>query len=218
MSVVKSLSRKYDDFQIQIENLELLDHGFTVFWGPSGAGKSSVLRILLGLDQDAHLQWIWEGQDLGKYAPQDRNLGVVFQDLGLFPNLTVQDNILFPVNKKKHINWQKDYNWLVEALELGGRQKSSVHQLSGGEKQRVALARALIYRPKMLLLDEPFSSLDEDLREKSQKLLKQVSAHLDCPVLLVTHDRQDVENLADRVCQMQNGRVVQVAKSLSPQT
>ncbi len=216
MSVVQKLNRKFSDFDIEIKDWELPDQGVTVLWGPSGSGKTTVLRTLLGLEPDSQLCWKWNDIDLGKLPAEKRQLGVVFQDLALFPHLTAQQNILFPVVKKQHPHWQEDLDRLVSTLGLQARLNSPVHQMSGGEKQRVALARALIYRPKMLLLDEPFSSLDETLRETSQKMVKQISEQLDCPVLLVTHDREVVKNMADRVCQMQQGRLVQVSKSLSP--
>ncbi len=216
MSVVKKLSRDLGDFKIEISDWTLADQGVTVLWGPSGAGKTTILRSLLGLDPVAELKWMWDGQDLGCLPAEKRGLGVVFQDLGLFPHLSAQENIMFPVLKKVHTNWQADFEWLVETLQIGPKLRSKTFSLSGGEKQRVALARALIYRPKMLLLDEPFSSLDEDLRGKSRAMIQQVCQHMKCPVLLVTHDREDVETLAQEVCQIEQGRLVDSAKSLSP--
>lgn len=217
MSVVKKLNRDLGEFSVEISDWEIPDQGVTVLWGPSGAGKTTVLKSLLGLDPLAELQWMWGDEDLALRPAQDRNLGVVFQDLGLFPHLTAQENILFPVIKNRHSHWQEDFQWLVSTLQLESKMKSATHTLSGGEKQRVALARALIYRPKMLLLDEPFSSLDEDLRGKSRQIIKQVCQHMKCPVLLVTHDRQDVEELAQKVFKLQRGHLIDSAKDLSPQ-
>jgi sulfate transport system ATP-binding protein/putative spermidine/putrescine transport system ATP-binding protein len=216
MSVVKRLKREYPDFRLDVKDWEILDRGITVLWGPSGAGKSSLLRVLLGLDPEAQLQWEFAGLDLGALRAEARGLGVVFQNLALFPHLTARQNILFPVDMKKHPHWEADFRWLVDHLQLSHRLDYPIHKLSGGERQRVALARSLIYRPRLLLLDEPFSSLDEELRQTSREMVRMVSAHLGCPVLLVTHDRADVEALAGRVCQMQHGRIVKVAKSLSP--
>lgn len=214
MSVVEKLYRDFGVFAVDIKDWEIPDQGITVLWGPSGSGKTTVLNTLIGFEKKALLKWQWGGQDLGSLPVEQRGLGVVFQDLGLFPHLTAKQNIMFPVDKSKNPEWEKDFQWLTETLEIAKRLDSPVHQLSGGEKQRVAIARALIYRPKMLLMDEPFSSLDDYLREKARGMVAQISEHLKCPVLLVTHDRKDVESLAHRVFQMEKGKIVKVSNSL----
>ncbi len=214
MSVVKKLKRDVGDFIVDISDWEILDQGVTVLWGPSGAGKTTVLNTLAGLEEGSELSWIWKDQDLGKLSTEQRGLGVVFQELGLFPHLTVRKNILFPISKSKHPHWENDLIWLTETLELQRILDSEIQVLSGGEKQRVALARALIYRPRMLLLDEPFSSLDEKLRQKTREMVLKASQHLNCPVLLITHDRQDVEVMADKVSKIAEGRIFEESSSL----
>jgi ABC-type sugar transport system ATPase subunit len=208
MSVVEKLYLNLSDFLIDIKDWEILDEGFTVLWGPSGSGKTTVINGLLGFDESIKVSWKFKGIDLSLKTPQERNIGVVFQEAGLFPHMTAQNNILFPVNKKKHIHWQEDFKFLVESLKISHRLNFPLEQLSGGEKQRVAIARALIYRPQILLLDEPFSSLDENMKGEAREMLKLICHRMNCPALLVTHDRFDVIELASKVSEIKEGRIV----------
>ena len=194
MSLVKIFYRQFDNFSVSLKNWEIPDRGITLLWGPSGSGKSTIIRGLLGLDEKASIKWFFKNQEIGQKPPSQRHLGVVFQDLGLFPHMNAKNNILFPVDKKKHPHWKEDFDCLVESLELKTCLSRSTQNLSGGEKQRVALARTLIYRPQMLLLDEPFSSLDEKIKKKTQNLLKEFCKNNSVPVLLVTHDLSDVKS------------------------
>lgn len=208
MSVVEIFYRKLNQFDIDIKDWKLDESGITALWGPSGSGKTTIIKGLLGLDGQSQVQWLFEGVDLAKISMSQRRLGVVFQDLSLFPHLTAKGNILFPVKKKEHIHWEEDFNNLVDTLEIKPILDWPVHQLSGGEKQRVALARALICRPRMLLLDEPFSSLDEVVRGTARQMLKVLNKEFSCPMLLVTHDRQDVRDLAHKVSYIESGKIV----------
>lgn len=209
MSVVETFHRDLGLFKIQIQNWEILDQGFTLLWGPSGAGKSTVLNGLIGFDSDAQVKWVFKGEEISRWPTDRRQLGVVFQDLFLFPHMTAQENILFPVDKKRHSHWQKDFSSLVEVLQIGDLLSSPAPQLSGGERQRVALARALIYRPRMLLLDEPFSSLNEEIKGPLRLLLRQVCDEMKCPVLLVSHDPLDIEVLANKLTRIEKGQIVE---------
>ena len=193
MSTVENFYRQFNDFSVSIKKWEIPDRGVTFLWGPSGSGKSTIIKGLLGLDEKASVKWFFKNQKISQKPPSERGLGVVFQDLGLFSHMSAKNNILFPVNKKKQPHWKEDFDFLVESLELKSCLSRSVQDLSGGEKQRVALARTLIYKPQMLLLDEPFSSLDEKIKKKAQNLLKQICEDRNCPILLVTHDLSDVK-------------------------
>lgn len=209
MSVVEKFHRKLDHFSIAVEDWEILDQGVTVLWGASGSGKSSLLRGLMGFDKQAEVRWIVNGENIAEKPIGDRALGAVFQEPSLFPNMSAQDNILFPVDRKKQSQWKRDFQFLVDSLELGHVLKSPIHKISGGEQQRVAIARALIYRPKILLLDEPFSSLDELVRAKVRQLLARTCSELKCPALLVTHDRGDVQALGAKVSQIEAGKIIE---------
>lgn len=210
MSFVENLRRDYGDFDLEIPQWEILDQGITVLSGPSGSGKTSIFRILLGLELCPGMKWNFQGVDLQKLSSPQRKLGVVFQTLDLFPHMTAEQNILFAAKARKisEANQRKKLANLAEKMQMQAFLKRPVSVLSGGEKQRVAIARALIGEPRMLLLDEPFSALDEELREESRQLVKSVIASEKIPTLLVTHDSRDVEILADKICFMKNGRIV----------
>lgn len=208
MSLIEGLYSDFDDFQISIDRLEILDRGVTALSGPSGSGKSTVLRILIGLLPCSTLKWKVGDIDLAKLPVADRRLGVVFQTLELFPHMTARENILFAARARRIPDAALAYEKLVSELQLQSCQDRIVTQLSGGERQRTALARALIGRPRILLLDEPFSSLDMQLRDEARRLVKSVISARSIPTILVTHDQSDLEALADRVVQIRNGRMV----------
>jgi ABC-type Fe3+/spermidine/putrescine transport system ATPase subunit len=207
MSLVETFYRDLGHFKIQISNWEILDQGVTLLWGPSGAGKSTIVKGLVGLDPLAQVVWNFQGKDIASLPLGQRGISVVFQDLYLFPHMTVAENILFPVSKRLHQNWQSDYEYLVQSFQLAPILKSPSAQISGGEAQRVALARSLIIRPKQLILDEPLSSLSIDLKVQIRKIIKQVCIEIDCPILLVSHDPADKRELADKVTHIDRGQI-----------
>lgn len=210
MSLVKNLIRKYDDFLIEIPEWEILDEGVTVLMGPSGSGKTSVFRILLGLEECPGLVWDFKGIDLAQLKTPERRLGVVFQTLDLFPHMSARENILFAAKARKISETKVKIRMtqLIEELQMEKFIHRKADVLSGGEKQRVAIARAIMGEPRLLLLDEPFSALDQELREESRKLLKTVIATEKIPTLLVTHDPRDVEVLANKVTKISEGRLL----------
>lgn len=207
MSLVKNLIRDYGDFKLNIPTWEIADKGVTALLGPSGSGKTSVFRILMGLENCDNLEWNFNNENIAQLKPADRNLGVVFQSYDLFPHLTAKGNIEFAI-EAKGLKSKNIVNELIEKLNLQKCQNSRAEVLSGGEKQRVALARALVGSPRMLLLDEPFSALDQNLRDDARGLVKSVVQNLDIPVLLITHDAQDVDALAQQIVKIENGQLV----------
>jgi ABC-type sulfate/molybdate transport systems ATPase subunit len=210
MSLVKNLSCRWDDFQIQIPEWKISDEGVTALIGPSGSGKSSLFRILIGLTPAPQMSWVFGTEDLAKLSVAERNLGVVFQNYELFPHLTAFENIAFAARARKlsKQDSQKRIAELVETLHLNKCVNTKAANLSGGEKQRVALARATVAKPRMLLLDEPFAALDIALREEARQFVRSVVHILNIPTLLVTHDQQDVAELAHHTVHIENGSLL----------
>lgn len=209
MSVVEHLKKTYDDFHLDIPRWEILEKGTHVLWGPSGSGKTSVLRILLGLESSPGFTWKWNQEDLAQLSMKERRIGAVFQTLDLFPHLSAQQNIYFPVQARgiPEAQASERFEKLKGILELDSFLNRRAELLSGGEKQRVALARALMSFPRILFLDEPFSALDQRLKADARKLVKDILKETDTPALLITHDPQDVDFLADRVSEISQGKI-----------
>ena len=186
-----------------------------VILGPSGCGKTTLLRLLAGLDvPDRGEIWLGDVQVAGPgqslLPPYRRQIGFVFQDLALWPHLTVAGNLQFVLDALKVSRRERDRR-VDEALKLvriDGYGARYPHELSGGEQQRVAFARALVGRPRLLLLDEPLSSLDDELRALMRTELARIQRTLELTTVYVTHDRQDAAVLADRVIEMRAGRIV----------
>lgn len=211
MSLVENLHRDYGDFKLSIDQWEILDEGVTVLWGPSGSGKTSVFRILLGLEECPGMKWTYQGVDLARLKTPDRRLGVVFQTLDLFPHLTAEENMMFAA-RARNVELAKArarMKELVGTLKMESFLQRPASVLSGGEKQRVAISRAIMGEPRLLLLDEPFSALDQELREESRKLVKNVIEQEKIPTLLVTHDQRDVEVMANKITTIRNGKLVE---------
>jgi ABC-type Fe3+/spermidine/putrescine transport system ATPase subunit len=190
-----------------------------VILGPSGCGKTTLLRLIAGLDVlDAGEIWLngvqvaSPGRSL--LAPHRRGIGFVFQDLALWPHLTVHQTLQFVLDSQRVP--RSEHGRVHEALKLlriDGFAGRYPHELSGGEQQRVALARALVGHPRLLLLDEPLSSLDADLRSAMRSELARLRQELSVTTLCVTHDREDAAVLADRVIEMSAGRIVSTSES-----
>lgn len=216
MSVVKNLYKKFDDFEVKVDDWEIADQGITLLWGVSGAGKTSLIRLLTGLDESPGFQWLFDKEDAAQLPPPERRLGVVFQNLALFPHLTAGENIRFPLEARKISVRDHQSLWddVIGLLEIKPFLERKTLHLSGGEKQRVALARALITKPRLLILDEPFTGLDLQLKKQARVLLKKIVDSRQIPVLLVSHDPADAEQLAQRVVILEKG---QIKASQSPE-
>ena len=210
MSVIRNLKKNYKEgrgeFNIHIPHLSICDEGVSAVVGPSGAGKSSLLRILSGLDSCWGWEWIFKGQDMALLEVQKRKIGFVFQSLELFPHMSALQNIQF-AGENTNPSWKKELKFLISSLDLHSCAETKADKLSGGEQQRTALARALITAPRILFLDEPFSSLDQDNKSKARQVVFQMVRHYKIPALLVSHDEEDVSSLAHTVVYIQNGRI-----------
>ena len=210
MSLVKDLSFRYGDFVIEVPHWEILDQGVTALSGPSGSGKSSLFRLLVGLEQPKMGQWLLsDGVDLLKLPISERRLGVVFQSLDLFPHLSAKENILFAAKARglSSEEYSKELVRLVDGLQMDSFIERKASHLSGGERQRVAIARAIIGKPRYLLFDEPFSALDVPLRQEGRRLVKSLIQEYKIPLILITHDPDDIEFLANKVTLISAGRV-----------
>jgi molybdate transport system ATP-binding protein len=194
-------------------DLELQENKLIAIYGPSGSGKTTLLRILAGLvkPQKGLIRFgeeVW--LDTAKkimVRPQERQAGLVFQDYALFPNMTVRKNLEYALEKGQSRDFVDELMRVMELEELGGRYPA---RLSGGQQQRVALARALVGRPKLLLLDEPLSALDTEMRQRLQEFILQMHRTYSLTTLLVSHDAPEVIRLADRVVIIREGKVVEV--------
>ncbi|MBW2059791.1 MAG: ABC transporter ATP-binding protein [Deltaproteobacteria bacterium] len=193
-----------------------MDRGeFLTLLGPSGSGKTTLLMMVAGFVIPDKGRVILEGRELTQVPPYSRGLGMVFQNYALFPHMTVFENVAFALRMRKRpsseIRQRVDEALAMVHLEgLGGRLPS---QLSGGQQQRVSLARALVYRPHLLLMDEPLGALDKKLREAMQIELKHIQQQVGITVLYVTHDQEEALTLSDRVAVMRNGRLEQVGSA-----
>ncbi|GAA0790723.1 molybdenum ABC transporter ATP-binding protein [Marinobacterium sediminicola] len=212
MSLSLSLQHRYSTFELEVE-LQLACQGITALFGPSGCGKSTLMRLLSGLEpaQQGVIRFgndCWQDCDRGTFIPpEQRNIGMVFQDARLFPHLNVQDNLNFATPYRR-LGVQLDKALLIEQLQLGPLLRQKPATLSGGQKQRVALARALLSRPRLLLLDEPLSALDQESRLLIMALIEQLQQSHSLPVLYVTHAVDEVLRLANHMVCLQQGRVI----------
>ncbi len=194
-------------------DLNVTQGEFVTILGPSGSGKTTLLSLIAGLNKPTSGRIFIGGRDVTDAPAQQRNIGLVFQSYALFPHMTVLENVMFPLGVRK-ITGEAARTQSLEALKLvrlEGLQDRRPSQLSGGQQQRVALARAVVFKPDILLLDEPLGALDRKLREELQVELKQLQRTLGVTTLLVTHDQEEALSLSDRIMVLNHGRTQQVA-------
>ena len=207
------------EFELQRGNVWLrtvacLDSGTTGISGPSGCGKSTLLALIAGLLRPQSGTLVFGDDTLvdtsrGIFVPAwQRHFALMFQDGQLFPHLSVQDNLLYGYRRRAASARRFELPQVLELLEIELLAHRRPSQLSGGERQRVALGRALLYSPRMLLLDEPLASLDDRLKWQILPFLKRVEIETGIPMIYVSHSKPEVGFLADRMLQMQEGRLV----------
>lgn len=197
-------------------NLEIEKGQLVTLLGPSGCGKSTLLRCLAGLEAVTSGKVYLDNKDITDVTPKDRDIGMVFQQYSLFPNMTVEQNVAFGLKMKKVeksiIN--KKVSEMLEIVGLADKAKHYPSQLSGGQQQRAALARAIVTEPKVLLLDEPLSAIDALLRHSLQIEIRRIQKELDITAIFVTHDQDEAMVMSDMIHLMYQGEIEQSAKPI----
>ena len=196
-----------DNFNLEIEKGE-----FVSFLGPSGCGKTTTLRMVAGFEIPTTGKILLDGADITNKAPNQRNVGMIFQSYALFPNMTVAQNIGFGlrVRKEPESTVKQRVDEMVNLINLEKHADKYPYQLSGGQQQRVSLARALANRPQVLLLDEPLSALDAKIRVSLRAEIRSIQRSLGITAIFVTHDQEEALSISDRIVVMNTGVVEQV--------
>jgi len=212
MLEVKALKKSYGDFSALLD-LSVGEGETLSLVGPSGCGKTTALNLISGLAEPESGSVLINGEDITRLPAWKRNISVVFQDLALFPHLDVGGNIAYGLfikgvpKKERRLAVERT----LEIVRLQGYTARRIDTLSGGERQRVAIARALASSPRLLLLDEPFSSLDAPLRKNLRSDFLEIRSHSKAPCIFITHDREEALMLGDKVALMKDGRIVETA-------
>ncbi|NOU73557.1 ATP-binding cassette domain-containing protein [Paenibacillus sp. LMG 31458] len=192
-------------------NLDVADGELVTLLGPSGCGKSTTMLMIAGIHEVSKGGIYFDDELMNYVSPKDRNIGMVFQNPALYPNMNVLENITFPLRNRKMPKKQAEERAIeaAEIVQMAGYLKRKPSQLSGGQQQRVALARALAKQPKLLLLDEPLSSLDARLRMSLREEIRRIQKKLGITTVMVTHDQEEAMSMSDRIAVMNNGRLQQ---------
>ncbi len=213
MLEIRNLNKRLKSFTLNNISLFVKQGEYHVLLGPSGSGKTLLLNIIAGFIKQDSGEILYNSIEISKFSPGNRKISYLLQDLALFPHLTVYENVAFPLKIKKIDKKQIDEKVLkyLEFTEILNLRDRSINKLSGGEKQRVALARNLITETKLLLLDEPFSAIDSQLKLSLKKLLKKIS-ETGITIIHVTHNIEETYNLADKISVIENGYIIQSDK------
>ncbi len=193
-------------------DLEIADREFLVLLGPSGCGKTTTMRMVAGLEECSAGDILFDGLRVNEVRPQQRDVAMVFQNYGLYPHLTVEENIAYPL-KVRNVPASERAARIARAaerVELGALMQRKPRELSGGQRQRVALARAIVRTPRVFLMDEPLSNLDAKLRLSMRTEIKHLAHELGVTMIYVTHDQVEAMTLAHRIVVMREGRIEQV--------
>ncbi|WP_297596666.1 ABC transporter ATP-binding protein [uncultured Cetobacterium sp.] len=209
MIEIKRLSKKFAEFSLKNINFQIETGEFVGILGQSGSGKSTILNLIAGLDKEYEGDILIEGETPRK-SIKNGDIAMVFQQDLLLPHLNVWENIAFGLKIKKipKEEIEKRIKDAILEMDLIGKEKRYPNELSGGEKQRVSIARAIVTRPKLLLMDEPFSALDFNLRDRMQKMVKNMHKKLKITIVFVTHDREEAFFLSDKIGVMFKGELL----------
>jgi sulfate transport system ATP-binding protein len=209
---VKNLYLEKSGFSLQVKTLETEHSSILTICGESGSGKTTFLNTLAGFEDIKKGRILLNGKELQLLSPQEREVGYIFQNLALFPGLTVNENLAYGIKAKRKASKrevEKEIDSLAEILGIKNLLKRFVETLSGGERQRVAIGRALAPKPKLLLLDEPFSALDAPLKSKLSLYLRWIQETWKIPMICVTHDQEDALRISDSIAFFKEGRLIE---------
>ena len=211
----QNVQKTYDgeSFVIKDLNLDAERGEFITMLGPSGSGKTTCLLMLAGFETATYGEIVLDGTSINNVPPHKRNIGMVFQNYALFPHLTVNENLAFPLKVRKigKSEIEKRVRNALEMVQLGEFGSRRPMQLSGGQQQRVAVARALVFEPKIVLMDEPLGALDKQLREQMQYEIKELHEKLEVTIVYVTHDQSEALTMSNRIAVFDDGIIQQLA-------
>ena len=211
----EKIDKSYDGEVLVVKNLNLdIAKGeFVTMLGPSGSGKTTTLMMLAGFETPTNGEIYLQDKPISKIPPYEREIGMVFQNYALFPHMSVQENLAFPleVRKLSKTETQEKVKKVLEMVELGDFATRFPAQLSGGQQQRVALARALVFEPRLVLMDEPLGALDKNLREQMQYEIKHIHERIGITVVYVTHDQSEALTMSNRIAVFNDGMVQQLS-------
>jgi multiple sugar transport system ATP-binding protein len=214
--VLEKVSKKYPDGTVAVRDvdLEIADGEFVILVGPSGCGKSTILNMIAGLEDITSGELRIDGQRVNEKAPRDRDIAMVFQSYALYPNMTVRENMAFPLRLAKldKATIDQKVNEAAKVLELSALLDRKPANLSGGQRQRVAMGRAIVRNPKAFLMDEPLSNLDAKLRVQMRTVVSRLQRRLGTTTVYVTHDQTEAMTLGDRVVIVRAGAIQQVGE------
>ena len=210
---IRSASKVYGAVRaLDDVSLDVAPREFVSLLGPSGSGKTTLLGILGGFIQPSAGSVHFDGRDVTFTPPHKRDVGIVFQNYALFPHMNVAENVAFSLRARRvpKSTWAARVRGALAMVDLAGYEDRGIAQLSGGQRQRVALARAIIFEPRLILMDEPLSALDKQLRESMQIELRQLHRRIGATIIYVTHDQREALTMSDRVAILKDGRLVQI--------
>ena len=210
---IEKITKKYGStYALDHVDLEIKSGEFLTLLGPSGSGKTTLLTVLAGFTRPDGGSVRFGDKEMVCVPPHQRDVGMVFQNYALFPHMTVAENVAYPLKIRgvKGLAAQERVERSLEMVRLGGYGKRGIDQLSGGQKQRVALARAMVFEPRIMLMDEPLSALDKQLREHMQIELRQLHEKLGMTTVYVTHDQREALTMSDRIAVINFGKIMQL--------
>jgi len=210
----KNIQKTYDGIRPVVKdlNLDIAEGEFVTLLGPSGSGKTTSLMMLAGFETPTFGEIYLKDKPLHNLPPHKRDIGMVFQNYALFPHMTIEQNLAFPlsVRKMNRVDRTQKVRRALDMVQLNDFAKRYPAQMSGGQQQRVALARALVFEPKLVLMDEPLGALDKQLREHMQLEIKHLHKQLGLTVVYVTHDQSEALTMSDRVAVFNDGIIQQI--------